>query len=97
MEILYTILMIIISVLIIIVLIILIKTMFDIDKNVIKSRTIINNVSDISKNVKEEQEKIQTIINNKIDTVNFVSKIKIAKNLINTFSNLYKNKRKNKN
>jgi predicted PurR-regulated permease PerM len=94
MEIVYSTLMIIISVLIIVILIILIKTIFDIDKNVVKGKDIIENVSDITKNAKEEQEKIQNVINDKIDKVSFISKLKIVENLVGTISKIYKNKKK---
>ena len=96
MNIIYSVLFSIIGILIIIFLIIIIKTVFDIDKNVVKGKDIIENVSEITQNTKNEQEKIHSMINDKIDKANIISKFKIAENLIETFTKVYRNKKKNK-
>ncbi len=83
----YNIIIIIASLLIIVILVLLIKIIFDIDQNVRKGKDIIENIKDITSNTKEEQEKIHSFIDNKIEKVNFVTKMKTAESI---FSTLYK-------
>ena len=94
MGIIYSVLFSTIAILIIIFLIIIIKTIFDIDRNVVKGKDIIENVSEITQNTKNEQEKIHSMINDKIDKANVISKFKIAENLIETLTKIYRNKKK---
>jgi uncharacterized protein YoxC len=92
MEIIYNITFILVSILIIIILALLVKLIYDLDKNVKEGKNVIENISGIAKNTKDEQEKINTLINNKIDKVNVLGKIKTADKILNTIVKLIRKK-----
>ena len=92
MDIIYNITFILVSILIIIILALLVKLIYDLDKNVKEGKNVIENISGIAKNTKDEQEKINTLINNKIDKVSVMSKIKTADKVLNTIVKLIRKK-----